>query len=90
MVAIRLKQMGTKNRPFFRIVAVDSRKTRDGKSLANLGHYNPISDPAAVMIDENRVLDFLKTGAQPTHAVLNLLRQKGIKRTEKGEWVKVS
>lgn len=87
-VALRLKQLGTKNRPLFRVIAVDSRKTRDGKSLANLGHYNPLTDPATLTLDSERVMNFLQTGAQPTDAVRNLLRQQGIIKSERGEWVK--
>ncbi|MBF0499954.1 MAG: 30S ribosomal protein S16 [Candidatus Riflebacteria bacterium] len=86
-VAIRLKQMGTKNRAFFRIVAVDSRKTRDGKMLANLGHYNPLTDPATVVIDEERVLSYLKVGATPSETVASLLKQHGIVQGVKG-WAK--
>ena len=89
-VAIRLKQMGTKNRPFFRVVAVDSRATRDGKSLANLGHYNPLANPAIVSLDETRIMDFLKTGAQPTDSVVNLLRQHGIRKETQGNWIKAA
>lgn len=87
-VAIRLKMTGTKNRPCFRIVAMDSRKTRDGKRLAALGHYNPLPNPADVKIDEEGVMGLLKTGAQPSQAVTDLLRQKGIIRDSRGEWVK--
>jgi small subunit ribosomal protein S16 len=87
-VAIRLKHMGTKSRPFFRIIAVDHRKTRDGESLAELGHYNPIANPALVTLDETRVMDFLKVGAQPSPAVADILRQKGITRDSKGTWSK--
>ncbi|MBF0545834.1 MAG: 30S ribosomal protein S16 [Candidatus Riflebacteria bacterium] len=86
-VALRLKKMGTKNRPFFRIVALDCRKTRDGKSLANLGHYNPLTNPATVVLDEERILGFLKTGAVPSETVLSLLNQKGIIHEAK-QWVK--
>lgn len=89
-VALRLKQLGTKNRPFFRVVAVDSRATRDGKSIANLGHYNPLASPAVVSLDEERILNFLKTGAQPSETVANLLRQHGIRKETQGNWVKVA
>jgi len=94
-VCIRLKMLGTKNRPFFRVVAVDGRKTRDGKSLENLGHYNPISKPANVILNEEKIMEYLKVGAQPTETVRDLLRQKGIRQnqiTENGktrlEWTK--
>ncbi|MBI3039880.1 30S ribosomal protein S16, partial [bacterium] len=62
-VAIRLKKLGTKNRPAYRIVAVDKRKSRDGSTLMNLGHYNPLSASESVVLDEERILGFLKNGA---------------------------
>jgi len=87
--------LGTKNRPFFRVVAVDGRKTRDGKSLENLGHYNPVAKPAHVILNEEKIMEYLKVGAQPTETVRDLLRQKGIRQnqiTENGktrlEWTK--
>ncbi|MFZ2957342.1 MAG: 30S ribosomal protein S16 [Candidatus Ozemobacteraceae bacterium] len=86
-VAIRLKKLGTKNRPFFRIIALDCRKTRDGKSLANLGHYNPLTNPATIVIDEERVLSFLKVGAIPSETVASMLKQRGITCGDKG-WAK--
>ena len=88
-VAIRLKKLGTKNRPFFRIVALDCRKTRDGKSLANLGHYNPLTNPATIVIDEERVLSFLKVGAIPSETVASMLKQHGITCGDKG-WAKAA
>lgn len=84
-VSIRLKMLGSKHRPFYRIIAVDHRKTRDGKSLANLGLYSPLSQPAEVNLDEERVMDFLNTGAQPTHTVKNILKQKGIKLVQQSQ-----
>ncbi|HOY66279.1 MAG TPA: 30S ribosomal protein S16 [Candidatus Ozemobacteraceae bacterium] len=81
-VSIRLKMLGTKNRPCYRVVAVDGRKTRDGKTLENLGHYNPISHPAHVILNEERVMEYLKTGAQPSETVRDLLRQKGIRQSQ--------
>ncbi|OIP29253.1 30S ribosomal protein S16 [bacterium CG2_30_54_10] len=81
-VALRLKILGAKHRPFYRVVAVDSRKSRDGRTLANLGHYNPLSDPADVCIDEERVMGYLKTGAQPSDTVRQLLLKKGIRQTQ--------
>ena len=96
-VSLRLKMLGSKHRPFYRIIAVDQRKTRDGKSLANLGLYSPIYEPAGIEIDEEGVLGFLNRGAQPTPTVKNLLRQKGIKQVQKSvdgkvtrEWAKVA
>lgn len=84
-VSIRLKMLGTKNRPCYRVIAVDGRKTRDGKSLENLGHYNPIAQPATIMLNEERVMEYLKVGAQPTETVRNLLRQKGIRQSQVSE-----
>ena len=77
-VAIRLKMLGAKHRPFYRIVALDNRKTRDGRSLVNLGHYAPLSEPAKLTMDEEGIMDLLKTGAVPSHTVKSLLRQNGI------------
>lgn len=96
-VSLRLKMLGSKHKPCYRIIAVDQRKTRDGKSLANLGHYSPQSEPAQVNIDEEGILTFLNNGAQPTITVKNLLRQKGIKVVQKSvdgtikrEWTKTA
>ena len=77
-VSIRLKMLGAKHRPFYLIVALDSRKTRDGRSLAILGHYAPLTEPAGLTMDEDRIMNFLQTGAVPSPTVKNLLRQNGI------------
>ncbi|OQA05493.1 MAG: 30S ribosomal protein S16 [bacterium ADurb.Bin374] len=84
-VTIRLKMLGTKNRPCYRVVALDSRKTRDGKSLENLGHYNPLAQPAHILLNEERVMEYLKVGAQPSETVRALLRQKGIRQNQISE-----
>lgn len=88
-VSIRLKMLGTKHRPCYRIVALDSRKTRDGKTLENLGQYAPLNEPAHLEIREEAVLELLQDGAVPSETVKNLLRQKGIikvpQKNEKGE-----
>ena len=81
-VSIRMKVLGTKHRPFYRIVAVDSRKTRDGRNLATLGQYAPLSEPAGLEINEVEVLEFLNKGAIPSATVKNLLKQKGIIRIQ--------
>jgi small subunit ribosomal protein S16 len=88
-VSIRLKMLGTKNRPAYRIIAVDGRKSRDGESLANLGHYNPLPQPAEITIDEPAIMEYLNQGAQPTVTVRNLLRQKGIKMVQESKDGKV-
>lgn len=83
-VTIRLKMLGTKHRPCYRIVALDSRKTRDGKTLENLGQYAPLGQEAHIDLREELVLDYLNNGAVPSETVKNILRQKGIvKKQEK-------
>ncbi|PKL47899.1 MAG: 30S ribosomal protein S16 [Candidatus Riflebacteria bacterium HGW-Riflebacteria-2] len=77
-VSIRLKVLGTKHRPCYRIVALDSRKTRDGKTLENLGHYAPQTEQPIVDLKEETVLEYLNDGAVPTETVKNILRQRGI------------
>jgi len=85
-VKIRLRRMGKKKRPIYKIVAADVRSPRDGKFLEALGLYNPLTDPHTVDIKEDRVLYWLSNGAQPTKTVKSLLRQKGI--TLKNELIK--
>jgi small subunit ribosomal protein S16 len=77
-VKLRLKRMGAKKRPFYRIVAADSRTPRDGKVLEELGYYNPLTNPAEIKLDETRVNYWLDTGAQPTDTVRNILKKQGI------------
>ena len=77
-VKIRLKRMGAKKSPFYRIVAADSRMPRDGRFLEQLGTYDPRQNPAVVTIKEEETLAWLSKGAQPSDTVRNLLSQKGI------------
>jgi small subunit ribosomal protein S16 len=70
--------MGKKKQPIYKVVAADSRAPRDGKFLEIIGLYNPLTDPATVDINEDRVLYWLGVGAQPTDTVKNLLSKKGI------------
>ena len=77
-VRIRLQRHGRKKRPFYRLVAADARAQRDGRFLERLGHYNPLTDPAEVVIDEEKVLKWLKRGAQPSDTAKNLLSRAGI------------
>ncbi len=77
-VRIRLFRMGRKKRPFYRIVVMDSRVRRDGRYLDKVGYYNPITKPATVQIDREKVLDWLKKGAEPSKTVFNLLQKEGI------------
>ena len=83
-VKLRLKRMGAKKRPFYRIVAADSRSPRDGRFIEVVGTYNPIMEPAEVKINEEVALKWLKDGAIPTDTVKSLLSKKGIlaKRNE--------
>jgi small subunit ribosomal protein S16 len=85
-VKIRLKKMGSKKRPFYRVVAADSRSPRDGRFLETLGYYNPVVEPAQVEIDEDKVYKWLGNGAIPTVNAANLLRANGI--LEKWELLK--
>lgn len=77
-VKIRLKRMGAKKAPFYRIVVADSRSPRDGKVIEQLGTYNPLTNPAEIKVDEEKTLKRLATGAQPTDTVKNILSKAGI------------
>ncbi len=77
-VKLRLKRMGKKKQPIYKVVAADSRSPRDGKFIEAIGTYNPKSEPAAVVIKEERALHWLNVGAQPTTTVRNLLSAQGI------------
>lgn len=77
-VKLRLKRMGSKQKPFYRIVAADSRSPRDGRFIETVGTYNPIKNPAVVTVDEEKALKWLNNGAQPTDTVKNLLSQSGV------------
>jgi len=77
-VRLRLRRMGKKKQPVYKVVAADSRSPRDGKFLETVGLYNPLTKPHTVEIKEDRVLYWLDKGAQPTDTVKSLLRQKGI------------
>ncbi len=77
-VRIRLQRHGRKKRPFYRLVAADARSQRDGVFLERLGHYNPMTEPADVLIDEEKALKWLRRGAQPSDTAKRLLTQNGI------------
>ena len=77
-VKLRLKRMGSKQKPFYRIVAADSRFPRDGRFIETVGTYNPIANPAEVKIDKEVALKWLGNGAQPTDTVKTLLKNEGI------------
>lgn len=77
-VKLRLKRMGSKQKPFYRIVAADSRSPRDGKFIELVGTYNPIKGQEVVSIDEEKALKWLNNGAEPTETVRNILSKQGI------------
>ncbi|MBQ9481075.1 MAG: 30S ribosomal protein S16 [Clostridia bacterium] len=78
MVKMRLTRMGDKKSPFYRIVIVDGRQARDGKYIDKIGHYNPISDPAELVVDVDKAKDWLAKGVQPTETVKSLLVKAGV------------
>ena len=78
MVKIRLRRVGAKKQPSYRVVVADSEAARDGRFIEKIGHFNPRTDPETVEIDGERALYWLGVGAQPTEAVARLLRRLGI------------
>lgn len=77
-VKIRLKRIGAKKAPFYRVVVADSRYPRDGRFIEELGTYNPLVDPAEVKIDSEKAAQWIKNGAQPTDTVKALLKKTGV------------
>ena len=77
MLKIRLRRMGAKKAPFYRIVVADSRAPRDGTFVEEIGYYNPLTEPAEIKIDNERAAEWLKNGAQPTDTVRVLLKKSG-------------
>ncbi|MCI2253140.1 30S ribosomal protein S16 [Domibacillus sp. 8LH] len=77
-VKIRLKRMGAKKSPFYRIVVADARAPRDGRSIETIGTYNPVAQPAEVKINEELALKWLQDGAKPSDTVRNLFSKEGI------------
>lgn len=77
MVKIRLRRMGAKKAPFYRIVVADSRYPRDGRFIEEIGTYNPTVNPSALSVDVERAQAWIKTGAQPTETVRDLLKKAG-------------
>ncbi len=78
MVKIRLRRMGAKKNPFYRIVVADSRSPRDGRFIEEIGTYNPLTDPATVQVDADKVKAWIQNGAQPTDTVRGLLKKAGV------------
>ena len=77
-VKLRLTRLGRKKLPFYRIVAIDSKTRRDGKYLEKIGHYNPLSSPAEIVVDKEKAMKWLDLGAIPSDTVNSLLKKKGI------------
>jgi small subunit ribosomal protein S16 len=75
---IRLRRMGAKKRPHYRVVVADQRAPRDGRFIENIGKYHPLEEPSLIEIEEDRALHWLRTGAQPSEQVQNLLNKVGI------------
>ena len=77
MLKIRLRRMGAKKAPFYRIVVADARAPRDGAFVEEIGYYNPTSDPAELKVDNEKAAQWIKNGAQPTDTVRGLLKKSG-------------
>jgi len=77
-VRIRLTRIGSRKNPVWRVVVADQRAKRDGRVIETVGHYNPQSEPSTIVVDEERIRDWLARGAQPTDTVRKLLRTQGI------------
>ena len=77
-VKMRLKRMGAKKRPFYRIVVADSRSPRDGRFIEEVGYYNPVENPAVIKVDKELALKWLNNGATPTDTVRDILSKEGI------------
>ncbi len=78
MVKIRLRRVGAKKAPYYRIVVADSHFPRDGRFIEEIGTYNPLTEPSEVKVDAERALAWIKNGAQPTDTVKNLLKKAGV------------
>lgn len=81
---IRLRRIGAKKAPFYRVVVADSRSPRDGKCIEEIGYYNPVSEDRHLKIDAERAIYWIKTGAQPSETVKSLLKKAGVFEQLKG------
>jgi small subunit ribosomal protein S16 len=78
MVKIRLRRMGAKKAPYYRIVVADARSPRDGRCIEEIGTYNPLTEPAVITVDAEKAQTWIKNGAQPTDTVRGLLKKAGV------------
>lgn len=78
MVKIRLRRMGAKKAPYYRIVVADSRSPRDGRCIEEIGTYNPLTEPATITVNAEKAQTWIKNGAQPTDTVRGLLKNAGV------------
>ena len=78
MVKIRLRRMGAKKAPFYRIIVADSRSPRDGRCIEEIGVYNPLTEPATITVDSEKAKTWIQNGAQPTDTVRGLLKKAGV------------
>ena len=78
MVKIRLRRMGAKKAPYYRVVVADARSPRDGRCIEEIGTYNPLTNPAAITVDVEKAQTWIKNGAQPTDTVRGLLKKAGV------------
>ena len=78
MVKIRLRSMGAKKAPYYRIVVADSRSPRDGRCIEEIGAYNPLTEPATITVDSEKAKTWIQNGAQPTDTVRGLLKKAGV------------
>jgi small subunit ribosomal protein S16 len=81
-VKIRLKRMGAKKSPFYRIVVADSRSPRDGRFIEEIGYYNPLTEPKIVKFDNEKAIKWIKNGAKPTDTVERLFKENGLFENE--------
>ena len=85
MLRIRLRRVGAKKKPSYRIVVADSRSPRNGAFVDQVGHYDPLTDPPTISMDEDKVVKWLNNGAQPSEPVEGMLRKMGIFERLKGQ-----
>ena len=78
MVKIRLRRMGAKKAPYYRIVVADSRSPREGRCIEEIGAYNPLTEPATITVDSEKAKTWIQNGAQPTDTVRGLLKKAGV------------